>query len=325
MTLRIFINLLPLLVVYTNAFVPMSPSGVRVRSSSRRSSSNTVGSEFEASDAVAVRVMNGDGLYAEERYVSTLRFLVPKEEEIAFENQWTTIASELNMKNMHDKTEEGGGLKYFHMGKRGMDFMGPPLPDDEFNYQSFAVWESKDAYEKKLGLFQKIVSDRGGSPANYEGIFALSVPSAISGVPTGLSVSATPSSAKATTPADTSSKQKRLPREAFVASNRFGIKPGFEKDFEDMWAARDSSLADLPGFVNFQLLRREGSSEDDGNTYLSYTTWDSGKAFNNWRDSDNFKRSHSNSGGEQKESPYAKMPKVVTFQNFLVSSAEDGM
>mmetsp|Transcript_48548 Transcript_48548/g.58580 ORF Transcript_48548/g.58580 Transcript_48548/m.58580 type:complete len:318 (-) Transcript_48548:281-1234(-) len=317
MTLRIFINLLPLLAVYTNAFVFISPSGVRVRSSSRRSSSNTVGSEIEASDAVAVRVMNGDGLYTEERYVSTLRFLVPKEEEIAFENQWTTIASELNMKNVQDKTEEGGGLKYFHMGKRGMDFMGPPLPDDEFNYQSFAVWESKDAYEKNLGLFEKIVSDRSGSPANYEGIFALSVPSAISGVPTGLTVSAT-------TPADTSLKQKRLPREAFVASNRFGIKPGFEKDFEDMWAARDTSLADLPGFVNFQLLRREGSV-DDGNTYLSYTTWDSGKAFNNWRDSDNFKRSHSKSGGEQKESPYAKMPKVVTFQNFLVSSAEDGM
>mmetsp|Transcript_31241 Transcript_31241/g.61858 ORF Transcript_31241/g.61858 Transcript_31241/m.61858 type:complete len:194 (+) Transcript_31241:506-1087(+) len=112
--------------------------------------------------------------------------------------------------------------------------------------------------------------------------------------------------------------------QAFVASNRFGIKPGFEKDFEDMWAARDTSLADLPGFVNFQLLRREGSADDDGNTYVSYTTWDSAQAFNNWRGSENFKKSHSNRGGD-KESPYSKMPKVVTFKTFLVTSAEGGM
>jgi len=304
------------------------PARVRSISISRiaRRSCNTAAAETEET-----KVLNEDGLYAEERYVSTLRFLVPKEEEIAFEHQWKKVASELITKNnMHDNnTEDGGtgGLKYFHMGKRGMDFMGPPLPENEFNYQSYAVWESKDTYEKSLELFQEIVRDRGGSPANYQGIFALSVPTAISGVPTDLTTSTTsaPADDKSSLSSSSNQEQKRLPREAFVASNRFGIKPGFEKDFEDMWAARDSSLADLPGFVNFQLLRREGSSEDDGNTYLSYTTWDSPKAFNNWRNSDNFKRSHSNSGGKQKESPYAKMPKVVTFQNFLVSSAEDGM
>merc|ERR1711957_1135417 len=101
-----------------------------------------------------------------------------------------------------------------------------------------------------------------------------------------------------TTASDDGSKidtSKRLPCEAFVASNRFGIKPGFEKDFEDMWAGRDSSLADSLG------------------------------AFNNWRESDNFKRSHSSSGEKPKESPYAKMPKVVTFKTFLVVSGEDGM
>ena len=115
-------------------------------------------------------------------------------------------------------------------------------------------------------------------------------------------------------------------REAFVASNRFGIKPGFEQTFEEMWAQRDSSLADLPGFRNFALLRREGSADDDaGNNYVSYTTWDDVQAFNNWRGSDNFKRSHNGSGRGEGESPYAKMPKVVTYKCFLVIDGEDGM
>jgi len=311
MVLRNFVYLFPLLVLCITAFQG-PPVGSTLRSSRRsfvvaRSTSRIVDPDVEAEVkevTTAPRSMNADGLYAEERYVSTLRFLVPKDEEIAFEHKWAELASNTP------------GLKYFHVGKRGMDFMGPPLPDDEFNYQSFAVWKSKEAYEECTSIdFKGIARDCGGSPANYEGIFALSVPTAISGVPTTTAADST----------STTATSKRLPREAFVASNRFGIKPGFEKDFEDMWAARDSSLADLPGFVNFQLLRREGSSEDDGNTYVSYTTWDSGKAFNNWRDSDNFKRSHSNSGGGNKESPYAKMPKVVTFQNFLVASDEDGM
>eukprot|EP00316_Scyphosphaera_apsteinii_P009855 CAMPEP_0119310812 /NCGR_PEP_ID=MMETSP1333-20130426/20323_1 /TAXON_ID=418940 /ORGANISM="Scyphosphaera apsteinii, Strain RCC1455" /LENGTH=255 /DNA_ID=CAMNT_0007315063 /DNA_START=144 /DNA_END=911 /DNA_ORIENTATION=+ len=241
------------------------------------------------------RSMRSDGLHAADRYVSTVRFLVPNNEQVAFEHTWTARA---------DQLAESKGLRYFQMTKRAADFMGPPLPDDEFNYQSFCVWDSKAAFEACAVDFSEDV----GRAANYDGLFALALPPAISNVPPGdraidMSV--------------------RLPREAFVASNRFGIKSGFERDFEDMWAARDSSLADLPGFVNFQLLRREDEVDDD-NTYISYTTWKNVQAFNSWRNSENFKRSHSNSRGD-KESPYAKMPKVVTFQTFLVVSADDGM
>lgn len=315
MALRNFVCLLPLLDLYsrTTAFQG-SQLGITPRLSNRHSlhttwSTSSIVDPEAAADveevvatAITPRSIGADGLHAAERYVSTLRFLVPKAEEIAFEHRWSALAA-----------ARTPGLRYFHVGKRGMDFMGPPLPETEFNYQSFAVWESKAACEAGAAEgIAAIARDHGGAPANYQGIFALSVPPAVSGVP-----------AATTSPAVDAAK--RLPREGFVASNRFGIKPGFERDFEDIWAARDSSLADLPGFVNFQLLRREGSSDDDGNTYLSYTTWDSGKAFNNWRDSDNFKRSHANSGGGNKESPYAKMPKVVTFKTFLTASDEEGM
>jgi len=260
----------------------------------------------------AARPLDRNGLYVPDKCVSTLRFLVPREEQIPFEHSWAERAERL---------ADTPGLRYFHVGKRGADFMGPPLPDDEFNYQAYAVWESEEAHEA-AGDWSAAGPAAGrsgeGDPADYDGLFALSVPPAESGVP------ATRSPAAAAADADPS---KRLPREAFVASNRFGIRHGHEKDFEDMWASRDSSLADLPGFVNFLLLRRRGPSNDDGNNYVSYTTWDSQKAFNNWRESENFKKSHSNKsgGGEKKESPYVKMPKVVTFKNFLVVSAEDGM
>jgi len=315
---RTFI-LLPFLALGSTAF-KLSQHAFRRQC---RSPSLAVGSvantvDSDTYDAGTPRTVLGDGLhkglYTADRYTSTLRFLVPKGEQVAFEHTWTARAKEL---------AATPGLKYFHIGKRGADFMGPPLPDDEFNYQSFAVWESKEAYDLCNDSNAVNSGTFAESPANYDGLFALAVPTSISGV-AGMPITVSDT----TTTLDDGSKietSKRMPREAFVASNRFGIKPGFEKDFEDMWAGRDSSLADLPGFVNFQLLRRDGSSEDDGNTYVSYTTWDSLSAFNNWRESDNFKRSHSSSGGKPKESPYAKMPKVVTFKVFLVVSGEDGM
>merc|ERR1712087_579549 len=266
------------------------------RSKARRRWSTMIDSIAPPADTTMQRSIQSNGLYSADRYVSTVRFLIPKDEQVAFEHTWTERADEL---------AAAPGMRYFQMSKRAADFMGPPLPDDEFNYQSFCVWDSKAASEACDVDFSK----DAGCEANYDGLFALALPPSISGVPASNRT--------------ISDQTARLPREAFVASNRFGIKPGFERDFEDMWAARDSSLADLPGFVNFQLLRREGEV-DDGNTYVSYTTWKNVQAFNSWRNSENFKRSHSNSRGD-KESPYAKMPKVVTFQTFLVVSADDGM
>ena len=236
------------------------------------------------------RALRADGLYAADRHVTTSRFLVPRDEQVAFEQSWVARA---------DALKDAPGLTYFQMSKYAADFMGPPLGDDEPNYHAYAVWESAEA----AAAFDA----GGGRPATYDGLFSLALPAEATGVPP---------------PARAVDAAKRLPREAFVASNRFGIKPGFEKQFEDMWAGRDSSLADLEGFVNFTLLRREGDV-DDGNTYVSYTTWKNVQAFNNWRGSDNFKRSHS--GPKPAESPYAKMPKVVTYKTFLTCGADEGM
>ena len=268
--------------------------------STHRLSSAAVGAEPTS------RAARADGLYAADRYVTTLRYLVAQDDQVAFEQTWAARESSLSLAK---------GFRYFQMSKRAADFMGPPLPDDEPNYMSYAVWNSKEdceAFLEEADAMKQATAGPGAAPANYDGLFCLALPpsEAFMVSETGWRVQ------------DPANAGQKLPREAFVASNRFGIKPGFEKDFEEMWARRDSSLAALPGFKNFALLRREGVV-DDGNTYVSYTTWQDVQAFNNWRGSDNFKRSHSNNGGD-KESPYAKMPKVVTWKCFLCLSCPEG-
>merc|ERR1712238_565321 len=122
------------------------------------------------------------------------------------------------------------GLTNFHMGKRAADFMGPPLPDTEFNYQSYAVWASKAAYEKvadTLPMKKKVMStttavefdgtDKAGSPANYDGLFALTVPTSVSGMTGSMSTTSSDTTVDVDVDVNTS---KRIKREGLVASNR---------------------------------------------------------------------------------------------------------
>lgn len=240
-------------------------------------------------------------VHKSDRYVATLRYLVPREDEIKFEQTWAKRQLAMG---------ESQGFRYFQMSKRAADMMGPPLPDDEPNYMAYMVWDSKDDFEKFDTGAQLLLKENAEQFVDYDGLFALSLPPS--------------EDFEVVNGWRKIEDEGRLPREAFVASNRFGIKPGFEKDFEDMWARRDSSLADLHGFKNFMLLRRRDGNPDDGNNYVSYTTWGTVQDFNGWRDSDHFKKSHAKPGGEQKESPYLKMPKVVTWKCFLVLSSKDG-
>ena len=46
----------------------------------------------------------------------------------------------------------------------------------------------------------------------------------------------------------------------FIAMNKFQVVPERENDFETIWKERDSYLQEVPGFVQFALLR----GEEDG-------------------------------------------------------------
>ena len=80
----------------------------------------------------------------------------------------------------------------------------------------------------------------------------------------------------------------------FIAMNRFRIKKGEEAAFERIWAERDSYLEEVPGFVEFHLLR--GPEEEDHTLYASHSTWESQEAFENWTRSEAFRKAHAQAG-----------------------------
>lgn len=80
----------------------------------------------------------------------------------------------------------------------------------------------------------------------------------------------------------------------FIAMNRFRIRHGQEKAFERVWAARDTHLQEVPGFLEFHLLR--GPEHEDHTLYASHTLWASREAFEAWTRSEAFRAAHRNAG-----------------------------
>ncbi len=80
----------------------------------------------------------------------------------------------------------------------------------------------------------------------------------------------------------------------FIAMNRFRIVKGREADFERIWAARDSHLDRVPGFMEFDLLR--GPEAEDHTLYASHSVWQSREAFEDWTKSEAFRKAHAHAG-----------------------------
>ena len=77
----------------------------------------------------------------------------------------------------------------------------------------------------------------------------------------------------------------------YIAMNHFRVATGRGAEFEERWRDRDSYLHEVPGFVEFHLVR--GKDEDDGtHSYASHTTWASQQAFLDWTHSDAFRKAH---------------------------------
>ena len=80
----------------------------------------------------------------------------------------------------------------------------------------------------------------------------------------------------------------------FIAMNRFKVAPGKEDAFEQVWKSRDSRLNQVPGFVEFHLLR--GQENEDHTLFASHTIWQDKAAFEAWTKSDHFREAHKNAG-----------------------------
>ncbi len=80
----------------------------------------------------------------------------------------------------------------------------------------------------------------------------------------------------------------------FIAMNRFKVVLGAAADFERVWTARDTHLREVPGFVEFHLLR--GPERDDHTLYASHTIWRSRDDFEAWTRSEAFRLAHRSAG-----------------------------
>lgn len=80
----------------------------------------------------------------------------------------------------------------------------------------------------------------------------------------------------------------------FIAMNRFRVTLGQEDRFQRVWTERDTHLADVPGFVEFHLLR--GPTTEDHTLFASHTIWASRAAFEAWTKSQAFRDAHRNAG-----------------------------
>lgn len=79
--------------------------------------------------------------------------------------------------------------------------------------------------------------------------------------------------------------------------NRFAVRKGCEADFEQVWLGRDSHLDEVPGFVEFHLLK--GPEQEDHVLYASHTVWRSRADFEAWTRSEAFRRAHAGAGGNK--------------------------
>ncbi|MDI7860711.1 antibiotic biosynthesis monooxygenase [Rhizobiaceae bacterium n13] len=82
----------------------------------------------------------------------------------------------------------------------------------------------------------------------------------------------------------------------YIAMNRFKVAKGSEAAFEDVWKNRDSSLAAVPGFIEFRLLRGKENAEEGYTLYASHSIWRSEDDFLDWTKSDNFRAAHKSAG-----------------------------
>jgi heme-degrading monooxygenase HmoA len=83
----------------------------------------------------------------------------------------------------------------------------------------------------------------------------------------------------------------------FIAMNRFKVIKGQESAYEHLSLSRETYLDQLPGFVEFRLLR--GPEREDHTLYSSHTSWTNKEMFTAWTQSEQFRAAHRSAGGNK--------------------------
>jgi heme-degrading monooxygenase HmoA len=78
----------------------------------------------------------------------------------------------------------------------------------------------------------------------------------------------------------------------FVVMNRMPVNPEYQEQFEERFRTRAGEVDKMPGFMRNQVLRPATPDEP----YIVMTYWQSKQDFDNWVNSDAFKKGHARSG-----------------------------
>lgn len=73
-----------------------------------------------------------------------------------------------------------------------------------------------------------------------------------------------------------------------LVMNRFKVTPGREADFIEAFKGRARMIDDMPGFLGLDVMKPGG---DEG-VFISMARWRSTEDFENWTNSDAFKKAH---------------------------------
>lgn len=99
----------------------------------------------------------------------------------------------------------------------------------------------------------------------------------------------------------------------YIAMNRFKVARGSEDEFETIWSSRDRRLGEVPGFMQFKLLK--GPEKEDHTLFASHTVWKSYDNFVAWTKSQNFRDAHANAGSTK--TTYLGHPQFEGFEVVL--------
>ena len=246
------------------------------------------------------------------RYVAVNRFNVKQGSDAKFEKRWADRKSRIATLP---------GFRFFTLLRRVNEFGVNYDDEGSFaNYISCTIWEDKESFDNwrtgdafkeahgggGIGDFINLLTtalfilNGGPKPAFYESLLPLSGNSRVSFDAVG---------GWRKVEAD---GKTLLPADVFVAMNRFNIEKESEIAFEQRWKNRESTLLEYPGFIYFNMLRRDATKADDGYNYISMTIWENKEAFQNWRNSE--KGSHGNAKSASSPSENASDEKKLAMK-----------
>lgn len=94
----------------------------------------------------------------------------------------------------------------------------------------------------------------------------------------------------------------------YVVMNNIPLTEEGKPVFLDRFRQRQDNISKMPGFQAFRLLE-----PFKGDTYVIFTQWASKEHFENWRESDEFAKSHHNSAVKP-PAYFAKRPFISTYR-----------